>query len=102
MSKKLFINNFCSLFLYNIFYLDLGKYIYIDINSDIDNVLKLMGTNKIKRLLVKEKDNIVGILSLSDILNYTNNKNIINTYKTIFYIHDNDHSTIAEIDEFYL
>lgn len=76
--------------------------IYIDINSDIDNALKTMGSNKVKRLLVKEKDNIVGILSLSDILNYTNNKNIINTYKTIFYIHDNNHSTIAEVDEFYL
>lgn len=76
--------------------------VYIDINSDIDNALKTMASNKVKRLLVKEKDNIVGILSLSDILNYTNNKNIINTYKTIFYIHDNDHSNIAEIDEFYL
>jgi len=76
--------------------------VYIDINSDIDNALKTMASNKVKRLLVKEKDNIVGVLSLSDILNYTNNKNIINTYKTIFYIHDNDHSNIAEIDEFYL
>lgn len=76
--------------------------IYIDVNSDIDNALKTMGSNKVKRLLVKEKDNIIGILSLSDILNYTNNSNIINTYKTIFYIHDNNHSTIAEIDEFYL
>lgn len=76
--------------------------IYIDVNSDIDNALKIMGSNKVKRLLVKEKDNIIGILSLSDILNYTNNSNIINAYKTIFYIHDNNHSTIAEIDEFYL
>ena len=76
--------------------------IYIDINSDIDNALKTMSSNKVKRLLVKEKDNIVGILSLSDILNYTNNKNIISTYKTIFYIHDNNASKIAEIDEFYL
>ena len=76
--------------------------IYIDINSDIDNALKTMSANKVKRLLVKDKDSIVGILSLSDILCYTNNKNIINTYKTIFYIHDNEHSSIAEIDEFYL
>lgn len=76
--------------------------IYIDINSDIDNALKTMSSNKVKRLLVKDKENIVGILSLSDILNYTNNKNIINTYKTIFYIHDNEHSAIAEVDEFYL
>lgn len=76
--------------------------IYIDINSDIDSALKLMGSNKVKRLLVKEKDNIIGILSLSDILNYTNNKNIITTYKTIFYIHDNNHDYIPEVDEFYL
>ena len=76
--------------------------IYIDVNSDIDNALKTMGNNKVKRLLVKDKDRIVGILSLSDILSYTNNKNIINTYKSIFYIHDNEHSVIAEIDEFYL
>jgi len=76
--------------------------IYIDINSDIDNALKIMSNNKVKRLLIKDKNNIVGILSLSDILSYTNNKNIINTYKTIFYIHDNEHSSITEIDEFYL
>ena len=76
--------------------------VYIDINDSINNVLKLMRDNKIKRLMVKEKDNIVGILSLSDILNYTNNPNIINTYKTIFYIHDNNKSFIAEVDEFYL
>lgn len=76
--------------------------IYIDVNSDIDNALKTMGTNKVKRLLVKDKDKIIGVLSLSDILNYTNNKKIIGTYKTIFCIHDNGHSTIAEVDEFYL
>lgn len=76
--------------------------IYIDVNSDINNALKIMGRNKVKRLLVKDEKNIIGVLSLSDILNYTNNKNIISTYKTIFYIHDNDKSTIAEIDEFYL
>ena len=76
--------------------------IYIDINSNIDDALKLMGKNKVKRLLVKEKDNIIGILSLSDILNYTNSSNIINTYKSIFYIHDNTNSNIAEVDDFYL
>ena len=76
--------------------------IFIDINSDIDNALKTMGSYKVKRLFVKEKDNIVGILSLSDILNYTNNKHIINTCKTIFYIHNNNQSKITEIDEFYL
>jgi len=76
--------------------------ICIDVNSDINNALKIMGKNKVKRLLVKDNKKIIGILSLSDILNYTNNDNIINTYKTIFYIHNNDKSSITEIDEFYL
>jgi len=76
--------------------------VYIDSNSNIDEALNKMSKYKIKRLLVKEKDNTIGVLSLSDILNYANNKNIINTYKSIFYIHDNEKSLIAEIDEFYL
>lgn len=76
--------------------------IYIDSYSDIDNALKIMRDNKVKRLLVKEKGEIIGVLSLSDILNYTNNSNVIKTYKTIFYIHDNNMSDIAEIDDFYL
>lgn len=76
--------------------------IYIDINSTIEEALQKMSEYKIKRLLVKEKDSTVGVLSLSDILNYTNSKNILNTYKTIFYIHDNNQNSIAEIDEFYI
>lgn len=76
--------------------------VYIDANSSIDDALNIMSEKKIKRLLVKEKDNTIGVLSLSDILNYSSNKNILNTYKSIFYIHDNEKSLIAEIDEFYL
>ena len=75
---------------------------YININSTIEEALQKMSEYKIKRLLVKEKDSTVGVLSLSDILNYTNSKNILNTYKTIFYIHDNNQNSIAEIDEFYI
>ena len=76
--------------------------IYIESNENISNALKLMGKYKIKRLLVKNKNNIVGVLSLSDILNYTNDFNIIETYKEIFFIHDNKKEFTAEIDEFYL
>ena len=76
--------------------------ISIDSNASIDKALDVMSENKIKRLLVKEKDNIVGVLSLSDILNYSDDSEIINTFKTIFYIHDNDKGYIAEIDDFYL
>ena len=75
--------------------------ICIDINSDILNALKIMSKEKVKRLLVKENDNIVGVLSLSDMLMYTNN-DVLTTIKTIFYIHDNNGLESAEIDEFYL
>ena len=76
--------------------------IYIGVNDTIEEALKLMGKYKVKRLLVKEKDNTIGVLSLSDILNYTNNNNLIDTYKSIFYIHDNRKDLTPEIDEFYL
>lgn len=76
--------------------------VYIDVNSNTSDALKQMSKYKVKRLLVKEKDNIIGILSLSDILNYTDNNNLISSIKTIFYIHDNNQNHIAEIDEFYL
>lgn len=76
--------------------------ICIDINRDIEEALDIMGKEKVKRLLVKENDNIVGVISLSDILMYTNKNNILTTIKTIFYIHDNENISSAEIDEFYL
>ena len=74
----------------------------IGVNDSIEDALKLMGKYKVKRLLVKEKDNTIGVLSLSDILNYTNNNNLIDTYKSIFYIHDNRKELTPEVDEFYL
>ena len=74
----------------------------IGVNDTVESALKLMGKYKVKRLLVKEKDNTIGVLSLSDILNYTNNNNLIDTYKNRFYIHDNNKEFTAEVDEFYL
>ena len=74
--------------------------ISIDISKSIDEALNLMKKYKIKRLLVKEKDNIKGILSLSDILN--NTIDILNTYKTIFNIYDSKENICATVDEFYL
>ena len=76
--------------------------IYIESNDTIENALKLMSKYKIKRLLVKDKDNTIGVLSLSDILNYTNANNLLDTYKIIFYIHDNKKESTSEIDDFYL
>lgn len=76
--------------------------ILIDYNSSIDDALELMGKYKVKRLLVSDKNKIIGVISLSDILNYSKNDNILNTYKEIFYIKDNKKNIDAEIDSFYL
>ena len=74
----------------------------IDINANINEALNLMSKYKVKRLLVKNKEDIIGVLSLSDILNYTNSDNIINTYKSIFYTHDNNTNISTQVDDFYL
>ena len=65
------------------------------------NALKLMSEHKIKRLVVTNKD-IVGVLSLSDIINHVDDNLIIKTIKEIWTIHDNKHEKNSHIDEFYL
>lgn len=76
--------------------------IYIESNSTINDALNIMKKNKIKRLLVKEKDNIIGILSISDILNYCSCDILIHTIKHIFSLHNNSIKEDTQIDEFYL
>lgn len=76
--------------------------ISIDEDDNIDNALKLMKDNKIKRLIVTKEKEIVGILSLSDLLNSSNNINIIDTIKSIYEIKDNNFNNNPEVDEFYL
>lgn len=76
--------------------------ISIDEDDNIDNALKLMKDNKIKRLIVTKEKEIVGILSLSDLLNNSNNINIIDTIKSIYEIKNNNFNDNPEVDEFYL
>lgn len=76
--------------------------IYINYSFTFDEALDTMAHFKVKRLLVKEKDNGIGILSLSDIIKYYSSNKIIDTIKTIFYIHDSINYDSSEIDEFYL
>ena len=74
----------------------------IDINSDINEAIDLMKKHKIKRLLVKKDNKLVGVLSLSDLLNTVNNNILIETYKTIFSINRNTDKYLTDIDEFEL
>ena len=62
-----------------------------------------MGDNKIKRLIVKENNKVVGIISLSDIINSKyNESSLFDTLKSIYTITDKNNNETIEIDEFYL
>lgn len=72
----------------------------IDIEEDVEDVLKLMGEEKVKRVLITQDEDIVGVVSLSNIIN----KNIkaCETVKRIWNIENNKEEENPEIDEFKL
>ncbi len=74
----------------------------IDINNDIKDAIDLMKKHKIKRLLVKKDNKLVGILSLSDLFNAVDNETLIEAYKTIFSINRNTDKYLTDINEFEL
>ena len=77
--------------------------IAIDKDDSIENALKIMGQEKIKRLIVSDHEKVVGILSLSDIITTDiDEKKFIAELKEILAIHKNIDSFHTEIDEFYL
>lgn len=82
----------------------ISKNIYtINQGETIDYALDVMKEKKIKRLLVTDKLRVVGVLSLSDILNNTeNNKKLIDTIKSIYSIKVNINEQNVEVDTFYL
>ena len=77
--------------------------ITINKNEEIKSAIELMGNHKIKRLIVTDENKIVGIISLSDIINYNlDEKIIIENLKKIWEINRNEDLFKTEIDEFYL
>ena len=78
----------------------ISKPISIDLNDSIENALTLMSKHKIKRLLFSINNKLVGILSISDLLN--TDYNYIKAIKEIFEINKNDDTYITKVDEFYL
>ncbi len=77
------------------------KIVKINVDSDINEALEIMKKNKIKRLLVEKNNKLVGILSISDLLYYQNEK-ILETFKNIYTIDKNSDEYHVEIDEFEL
>lgn len=77
--------------------------ITIDKNENVENAIQLMGEKKVKRLVVTDKNKIVGIISLSDLINTNIDQNIIiNNLKKLWEINRNEDLFKTEIDEFYL
>lgn len=74
-----------------------------NIDDYMDDILLKMSENKIKRILVIDDKKVVGIISISDILNtnYNNTDKII-SIQSIWAISSNDQSRDLEVDEFYL
>lgn len=75
--------------------------IHIDWNREIKDALNIMAREKIKRILVSDNMKLIGILSLSDIINL-DEKNVLETIRTIWEIKDNKENIEPEIDEYYL
>lgn len=76
--------------------------VYIDEEKSAKEALALMMKEKIKRLLVTRKNEVIGVLSLSDLLDKENEKIVLKTIKTIFHKNKIVKQKEAEIDEFYL
>ncbi len=77
--------------------------ISIDKDDSLENALKTMGQEKVKRLIVSDHEKVVGILSLSDIITTDiDEKKFITELKKIWSIHKNIDTFHTEVDEFYL
>lgn len=77
--------------------------ISLPVNTNIENVLKVMGQEQIKRILITDNKKLIGIISLSDIINSESyNEETYVTFKKIYKIKKNNDYYKTEIDEFYL
>lgn len=82
--------------------------ISVDINNSLEEAIKLMSDNQVRRIMVKNKDKFVGIISLSDILSIHLDFDVLKYISKIFMPINNTNFTNdidlpqAEIDEFEL
>lgn len=75
----------------------------INQSETIEYAMEVMKKRKVKRLLVIDKLKVVGVLSLADILNKTNEEDkLLETIKSIYSIEVNINEQNVEVDEFYL
>lgn len=71
-------------------------------NSTILDAIKIMKTFKIRRLIVKNNKKIVGIISISDIINKSKEKDIVDMLKSILKIDKNTQISHLSVKDFEL
>lgn len=77
------------------------KVITIDKNEDVLSALKLMKTHRIKRLVVTDGENVVGVLSLSDIFETNISADVIlDALKSIYKINRNINRFDTDVSDF--
>ncbi|MDD4547708.1 MAG: CBS domain-containing protein [Bacilli bacterium] len=77
--------------------------ISIDIDENVEDAIKLMGDEKVKRLLVNDNGNLAGIISLSDIITTDiDNQIIIDNLKKLWKIDKNTDHLNPKVNEFKL
>ena len=76
--------------------------ITVNYDQDVYEALDIMGKNKVKRLIVTKDNKAIGIVSLSDLVNYTTKDKFTETFKQIYEIDKNNHYFNTDIDDFYL
>lgn len=74
--------------------------IKININKDAVDAIELMGKKKVKRLLVEDNNKLVGIISLSDIINNVDSISLYDNVKKIYAIYRNTDEYLTKINEF--
>ena len=76
--------------------------ISISHDRELVEALNLMANKKVKRLVVTNNRKVVGIISISDLLNHNIDDKVMSTIKSIWSLKDNRLNLDAEVDEFYL
>lgn len=79
------------------------KVISIKNTASKEEILETMQKYKIKRLLVKKEKEVIGVISITDLITHSNDNNlIIKALKKIFTPKKQEKKEETEIDEFYL
>lgn len=77
--------------------------ITIDKNENVAETLRILSKYKIKRLLVTDNNQVIGVLSLSDIINhYSELSELLPTLQAIWSIEKTNHESDVKVDSYEL